>query len=75
MLNAQAYADSLYRKGYEMTESCTCITVHPLDKYDYKYAHAVGALIPCTEAKIIDLDGKELGVNEPGEVLARGPQL
>lgn len=58
-----------------MTESCSCITAHPPEKYDYKYAHTVGALIPCTEAKIIDLSGKELGINEPGEVLARGPQV
>lgn len=51
-----------------MTESCSCLTAHPPEKYDYKYAHTVGTLIPCTEAKIIDLDGKELGVNQPGEV-------
>lgn len=58
-----------------MTESCSCITAHPPSKYDYKYAHTVGTLIPSTEAKIIDLDGTELGINEPGEVLARGPQV
>ncbi|KAL9037169.1 MAG: hypothetical protein Q9214_005816 [Letrouitia sp. 1 TL-2023] len=69
------YADeSPSHKGYGMTESCSCITAHPPEKYDYKYAHTVGTLIPSTEAKIIDLDGKELGVNQPGEVLARGPQ-
>ena len=58
-----------------MTESCSCITAHPPELYDYKYAHAVGTLIPCTEAKIIDMERKELGVNEPGEVLAKGPQV
>lgn len=58
-----------------MTESCGCITAHPPEKYDYKYAHTIGALLPSTEARIIDPDGKELGVNEPGEVLARGPQV
>lgn len=56
-----------------MTESCACITARPPETYDYKYARAVGRPIPCTEAKIIDLDGKELGVDEPGEVLARVP--
>ncbi|KAI4141221.1 MAG: hypothetical protein L6R39_005458 [Caloplaca ligustica] len=64
-----------FRQGYGMTESCACITAHPPEKYDYKYAHTVGSLIPCTEAKIIDMDGKEVGVNELGEVLARGPQV
>ena len=51
-----------------MTESCSCITAHPQDKYDYKYAHAVGTIVASTEVKIIDPDGKELGLNQPGEV-------
>ncbi len=51
-----------------MTESCSCITAHPPDKYDYKYAHAVGTIVASTEVKIVDLDGKELGLNQPGEV-------
>ena len=57
-----------------MTESCSCITAHPPDKYDYKYAHAVGTIVASTEVKIIDLDGKELGPNEPGEVCSLIPQ-
>ncbi|KAL8851949.1 MAG: hypothetical protein Q9221_003160 [Calogaya cf. arnoldii] len=69
------FPQTKFKQGYGMTESCSCITAHPPSKYDYKYAHAVGTLIPCTEAKIIDLDGNELGINEPGEVLARGPQV
>ncbi len=51
-----------------MTESCSCITAHPPDKYDYKYAHAVATIITSTEVKIVDLDGTELGLNQPGEV-------
>ena len=51
-----------------MTESCSCITAHPPDKYDYKYGHTVGTICASTEIKVIDLDGNELGLNEPGEV-------
>lgn len=51
-----------------MTESCSCITAHPPDKYDYKYAHAVGTLVASTEVMIVDPDGEELGLNQPGEV-------
>ncbi|KAL8952620.1 MAG: hypothetical protein Q9222_001494 [Ikaeria aurantiellina] len=69
------FPQTKFKQGYGMTESCSCITAHPPEKYDYKYAHTVGTLIPCTEAKIIDLDGKELGFNQAGEVLARGPQV
>lgn len=51
-----------------MTESCSCITASPPDRYDYKYGHTVGTICASTEIKVIDLDGKELGLNEPGEV-------
>lgn len=53
-----------------MTESCSCITAHPPEKYDYNYGHTVGTICASTEIKVIDLDGNELGINEPGEVSA-----
>ena len=64
-----------FKQGYGMTESCSCITAHPPDKYDYKYAHTVGTICASTEVKVIGDNGKELGLNEPGEILARGPQI
>jgi len=64
-----------FKQGYGMTESCSCITAHPPEKYDYKYAHAVGMICASTEVKIIDDSGRELGVGEPGELLAKGPQI
>lgn len=64
-----------FKQGYGMTESCSCITAHPPSKYDFKYAHQVGMICASTEVKIVDEDGKELGLDEPGEILARGPQV
>lgn len=64
-----------FKQGYGMTESCSCITAHPPDKYEYKYAHMGGAVVASTEVKIIKEDGTEAGVGEPGEILARGPQI
>lgn len=64
-----------FKQAYGMTESCSCITAHPPEKYDYKYGHTVGTICASTEIKIIDLDGNELGLNEPGEILTRGPQI
>ena len=49
-----------------MTESCSCITAHPPTHYGYEHAHKVGMIVASTTVKIIDEDGKELGVNEPG---------
>lgn len=56
--------------AYGMTESCSCITAHPPERYNYKYGHTVGTICASTEIKVVDLDGNELDVNEPGEVRA-----
>lgn len=65
-----------FKQGYGMTESCSCITAHPPEKYDYSYAFRVGSIVANTEVKIVDPEsGKELGRNEPGEIWARGPQV
>jgi acyl-CoA synthetase (AMP-forming)/AMP-acid ligase II len=64
-----------FKQGYGMTESCSCIAAHPPEKYDYAHAHKAGSICASTLVKIIDEDGRELGVNQPGELLAKGPQI
>lgn len=65
-----------FKQGYGMTESCSCITAHPPEKYNYKYAFRVGTIVASTEVKIVDpTTGKQCGLNEPGEICARGPQV
>lgn len=65
-----------FKQGYGMTESCSCITSHPPEKYDFKYAFRVGTLVANTELKIVDpITGKECELNEHGEIWARGPQV
>lgn len=64
-----------FKQGYGMTESCSCITAHPPEKYSYEHAHKVGMIVASTEVRIVDEQGRELGIREPGEILARGPQI
>lgn len=64
-----------FKQGYGMTESCSCITAHPPEKYAYEHAHKVGMICASTEIKIMSDEGKELGIGEPGELWARGPQI
>lgn len=64
-----------FKQGYGMTESCSCVTGHPPEYYDYKYAHAVGQIVPSTSVKIIKENGTEAGINEAGEIFAKGPQI
>jgi 4-coumarate--CoA ligase len=70
------FPGSGFKQGYGMTESCSCITAHPPEFYDFKYAFRVGTIVASTEVKIVDPDtGRECGLNEPGEIWARGPQI
>lgn len=64
-----------FKQGYGMTESCSCITAHPISKYDYKYAHSVGAVVASTTVRILKEDGTLGKVGEAGEILAKGPQI
>lgn len=65
-----------FKQGYGMTESCSCITAHPPEKYAYKYAARVGAVVASTEVRVVDPDtGKDCGVDQAGEIWARGPQI
>ncbi|KUI61164.1 4-coumarate--CoA ligase-like 1 [Cytospora mali] len=64
-----------FKQGYGMTESCSCITAHPPEAYSFDYSRTAGTIMPGTEVKIIKDDGTEAGVGEPGEILARGPQI
>jgi 4-coumarate--CoA ligase len=57
-----------FKQGYGMTESCGCITTHPLDKHDFSYARTGGTLVANTIVKIVDKDGKEVGIDQTGEV-------
>lgn len=70
------YPGTGFKQGYGMTESCSCITMHPPEKQSYRYAHRVGTIVANTEVKIVDPEtGRERGYHEPGEILARGPQI
>ena len=72
---AKKFPQTVFKQAYGMTESCSCITATAPEHYDYKYGLTVGTICASTEVKVIDLDGKELGRNEPGEILTRGPQI
>ncbi|KAI1434143.1 acetyl-CoA synthetase-like protein [Xylaria sp. CBS 124048] len=71
----QKFPGSGFKQGYGMTESCSCITAHPPWAYDYRYGGRVGTIVASTEVKLVKEDGTEAGVGEPGEILARGPQV
>jgi acyl-CoA synthetase (AMP-forming)/AMP-acid ligase II len=62
-------------QGYGMTESSPVTHSSPYRVEDIK-AGSVGTPIPNTECKVIDAsNGEELGSDQVGEILVRGPQI
>lgn len=61
-------------QGYGLTETCAIVSVNPFTKETGKLG-TIGLPFPSTDIRIIDKEGKQLGLNEPGEILAKGPQV
>ncbi|MES4886612.1 4-coumarate--CoA ligase family protein [Streptomyces sp. NPDC096012] len=64
-------------QAYGMTELSPGTHVVPLDRMRQAPAGTVGKLIAGTEMRIVSLDdpGEDLGTDQPGEILIRGPQV
>jgi hypothetical protein len=51
-----------------MTESCGCITTHPLDKHSFLYTGTGGTLVANFLVKVVNSQGKKVGIDGKGEV-------
>jgi long-chain acyl-CoA synthetase len=60
-------------EGYGLTESSPVLTFNLLT--GLAKDGTVGIPVPSTELKCVDANGKEVPVGEPGEIIARGPQI
>ena len=61
-------------QGYGLTETSPMITLVEPDKAETKLG-SIGRAVPGVEVKIVDESGDELGVDEPGEIVTRGPHV
>ncbi|KAI9264247.1 hypothetical protein BDA99DRAFT_604667 [Phascolomyces articulosus] len=59
-------------QGYGMTETSPVISFQTLETAK---PDSIGRIIPCMLHKIIDSEGREVGLNEPGELCVRGPNV
>ncbi|MFJ8282091.1 4-coumarate--CoA ligase family protein [Streptomyces griseoviridis] len=64
-------------QAYGMTELSPGTHVVPLDAMEHAPPGTVGKLIAGTEMRVVPLEGpaRDLGVDETGEILIRGPQV
>ncbi|HKY07557.1 MAG TPA: AMP-binding protein [Candidatus Binatia bacterium] len=61
-------------QGYGLTETSPMITLVEPDKAETKMG-SIGRAVPGVEVKIIDENGNDLGLDEPGEIVTRGPHV
>lgn len=59
-------------EGYGMTETSPVVSVNPADAVQ---VGTIGIPVPSTLCKVIDDDGRELGIGERGELCVKGPQV
>ncbi len=60
-------------EGYGLSETSPVLSCNPLDTGGR--IGTIGVPFPSTEMKIMDENGKEVPIGEPGEICARGPQV
>jgi len=60
-------------EGYGLTECAPLVTGNP---YDLKhYSGSIGLPVPSTEIRLVDDNGQEVALGEPGELQVKGPQV
>ncbi|PIT75187.1 long-chain-fatty-acid--CoA ligase [Limnohabitans sp. JirII-31] len=60
-------------EGYGLSETSPSASCNPVTSQ--AYTGSIGVPIPNTEMKIIDDDGHEVPLGQPGEIAIRGPQV
>ncbi|MCZ8315443.1 AMP-binding protein [Phreatobacter sp.] len=59
-------------EGYGLTESSPVITFNPMDAVK---EGTIGVPVPSTDVKCVDDEGREVPHGQPGELIAKGPQI
>ncbi|MCY4755809.1 long-chain-fatty-acid--CoA ligase [Pelomonas aquatica] len=60
-------------EGYGLSETSPTATCNPTDSA--AYSGTIGLPVPLTELKLLDDDGNEVPMGQPGEIAIRGPQV
>ena len=61
-------------QGYGLTETSPFITLLPLE-YEQKKMGSIGLPVPHAEIRLVNDAGEDVGENEVGELIVRGPML
>jgi long-chain acyl-CoA synthetase len=64
---------SVVVEGYGLTEASPVVCCNPIDGTDR--VGSIGLPMPSTDVKLIDDNGNEVAMGEPGELCCQGPQV
>jgi long-chain acyl-CoA synthetase len=60
-------------EGYGLSETSPVVSANPTDTTSY--SGTIGMPLPCTDMRLIDDDGAEVGPGLAGEIAVKGPQV
>lgn len=60
-------------EAYGLTETSPCVTINPDNLKSYN--GTIGLPVSSTDVLILDNDGKEVPIGQPGELAVKGPQV
>lgn len=69
----QALTGSFIREGYGLSETSPVVSFNPAQVQ--AFTGTTGLPLPSTDVKLLDDEGREVGVGESGEICVKGPQV
>ncbi len=69
----KALTGVMIHEGYGLSETSPVLSFNPTAVTEFN--GTTGMPMPSTDIKLLDEEGREVGIGEPGEICARGPQV
>jgi long-chain acyl-CoA synthetase len=69
----KAATGSFIREGYGLSETSPVVSFNPL--FIDGFSGNTGLPVPSTDVKLLDDDGREVGIGAAGEICVKGPQV
>ncbi len=69
----KALTGIMIHEGYGLSETSPVLSFNPTAVTEFN--GTTGMPMPSTDIKLLDEEGREVGIGEPGEICAKGPQV
>ena len=69
----QEITGQIIREGYGLSETSPVLTFNPM--YLTEFSGNTGLPVPSTDIRLLDDEGREVAIGQPGEICAKGPQV